>query len=124
MRINVAEEVKKKIGDKCFGEIYEYIKNLIIEKPDGNVIDELMVLKRVFSNRIRISILMLLSQANLPVCALVSILDKDQTLISHNLSELKKLGVVKEKKIGKYRFYSLVKSRLTKLLQDAMSIFR
>jgi len=120
----VAEEIKKKFGDKCFREIYEYIKNLIIEKPDGNVINELIVLKRLFSNRIRISILMLLSQANLPVCALVSILDKDQTLISHNLSELKKLGVVEEKKIGKYRFYSLVRSRLIKLLQDAMLIFR
>ena len=121
MRINVVEEVKERFGDRWSGEIYECIKDLVVEKPDSRVIDELMLVKKLFSNKIRISILILLSQAALPVCVLASVLDVDQTLISHNLSVLKKLGVVKEERIGKYRVYSLDKERLKRILQNAIS---
>ncbi|RLE59488.1 MAG: hypothetical protein DRJ32_04535 [Thermoprotei archaeon] len=121
MRINVAEEVKKRYGDKCFEEIYEYIKDLILEKPDSKVIDRLMFIKKLFSNKTRASILILLSQAALPVCALVSVLNVDQTLVSHNLSALKKLGIVKEERIRRYRVYSLDKERLKRILQNAIS---
>ena len=123
MRINVAEEVKKRYGDKCFEEIYEYIKDLILEKPDSKVIDRLMFIKKLFSNKTRASILILLSQAALPVCALVSVLNVDQTLVSHNLSALKKLGIVKEERIRRYRVYSLDKERLKWILQNAISAF-
>jgi len=121
VRINVAEEVKKRYGDKCFEEIYEYIKDLILEKPDSKVIDRLMFIKKLFSNKTRASILILLSQAALPVCALVSVLNVDQTLVSHNLSALKKLGIVKEERIRRYRVYSLDKERLKRILQNAIS---
>ncbi len=121
MRINVAEEVKKRYGDKCFEEIYEYIKDLILKKPDSKVIDRLMFIKKLFSNKTRVSILILLSQAALPVCALVSVLNVDQTLVSHNLSALKKLGIVKEERIRRYRVYSLDKERLKRILQNAIS---
>jgi len=117
----VAEEVRKKFGDKCYGEIYNYIKDLIIEKPDKRTINELMLIKRIFSNEIRLSILLLLSQASLPVCALVLILNKDQTLISHNLSILKKLGIIQEKKVGRYRVYSLNKAKLREKIEHAFS---
>jgi len=117
----VAEEVKKRYGDKCFEEIYEYIKDLILKKPDSKVIDRLMFIKKLFSNKTRVSILILLSQAALPVCALVSVLNVDQTLVSHNLSALKKLGIVKEERIRRYRVYSLDKERLKRILQNAIS---
>ena len=121
VRVNVVEEVKKKFGERCSEEIYKYVKDLVIEKPDSKVIDELIIIKKLFSNRIRISILILLSQAALPVCALVSILNVDQTLISHNLSMLKRLGIAKEERIGKYRVYSLNKKKLKRILQNAIS---
>ena len=119
--INVAEEVRKKFGDKCSKEIYSYIKDLIIEKPDERAINDLMLIKRIFSNETRASILLLLSQASLPVCALASIINKDQTLISHNLSILRKLNIIREKKVGKYRIYSLNKAKLREKIEHAFS---
>ncbi|MHA1616670.1 MAG: ArsR/SmtB family transcription factor [Candidatus Njordarchaeales archaeon] len=121
MKIDVVEVVKKKFGDKCSGEIYNYLKDLVLKKPDDKLIDELMLIKKLFSNRIRVLILILLSQAALPVCALTSILNVDQTLVSHNLSVLKKLGITREERVGKYRVYSLNKKKLKRILQTAIS---
>jgi len=122
MPIKVEEAIRKKLGHRCLEYIHEYIKDLFVEKPNKALLDNIMLLKKIFHNKIRSSIIFLLAQATLPVCGLISILDKEQTLISHNLSELKKCGIIEEQKVGKYRFYKLNKEKLRKILNDIISI--
>ena len=79
---------------------------------------EVFAPQKIFSNIVRISILSLLAQASLPVCALVAILGRDQTLISHNLTALKRMGIIHEKRVKKYKIYSLDEEKIRELFED------
>jgi len=60
----------------------------------------------------------------MPVCLISYILEKDQSLISHHLSDLKAAGLVKETVRGKYRVYRLKKDALINLLETLDSVIR
>ncbi|ASJ10793.1 transcriptional regulator [Thermococcus sp. P6] len=68
---------------------------------DGDVMEFLKAL----SNPLRLRILKLLKEGWLCVCLIATILKRDQTLISHHLRILKSLGLLKERREGKMRFY-------------------
>jgi len=68
---------------------------------DPRVLEFLKVLR----NRVRLEILRLLKNRWLCVCLISTILGREQTLISHHLKHLKKMGLVEERKIGRMRFY-------------------
>ncbi|WP_169696944.1 ArsR family transcriptional regulator [Staphylothermus marinus] len=62
----------------------------------------------------------MLSQIELPVCIISSILGLEQSLVSHHLAVLRRANIVGTKNVGKYRFYylktnSLLESILNKL---------
>ncbi|MGQ4891811.1 MAG: ArsR/SmtB family transcription factor [Candidatus Njordarchaeia archaeon] len=122
MSINVMEHIKMFYGRKCLDNIRDKLKGVYVDKPTNTEIEKLSLISKLFSNEVRIKILLLLAQASLPVCALVAITGKDQTLISHNLSFLKKMGVVEEKRVKKYKIYSLKKHVLIKILSEALEI--
>ena len=121
MKINVIEEIRRIFGDKCLKDIAEYIEDVSIKKPQKEDIEKCLLLKKIFSNIVRISILSLLAQAPLPVCALVAILGKHQTLISHNLTALKEMGIIHEQRVKKYKIYSLNKEKIRELFEDICS---
>ena len=118
MGLNVVEKIKEIYGDRCSEGIREHLEGVHVEEPDSAIVKKISKLEKIFSNEIRVSILLLLAQSPLPVCALVAVLNKDQTLISHNLTALKKLGVISEKRFKKYRIYSLRKDKIKELLDD------
>uniref|UniRef100_A0A7V3ZTZ6 ArsR family transcriptional regulator n=1 Tax=candidate division WOR-3 bacterium TaxID=2052148 RepID=A0A7V3ZTZ6_UNCW3 len=62
---------------------------------------------------IRLKILWLLkkSEKALCVCELAKLLNKSHYNISRNLKELKMIGLIKERREGKYVFYSLAKEK-------------
>jgi len=121
LKINVIEEIRRIFGDKCLKDIAEYIEDVSIKKPQKEDIEKCLLLKKIFSNIVRISILSLLAQAPLPVCALVAILGKHQTLISHNLTALKEMGIIHEQRVKKYKIYSLNKEKIRELFEDICS---
>lgn len=57
----------------------------------------------------RLKIFCLLAKKNHCVCSLQEDLGLSQSLVSHHLADLKKLGLVKRKKKGVKVFYSLTK---------------
>lgn len=122
LKIKVVDALKASNNAKCGVQIEELLHDLEVKTPREEDIQAFIELKNVFSNQTRISILLLLAQADLPVCAIFSVLKLDQTLVSHNLKYLKKIDVVKEEKMGKYRIYSLNKEKLIEMLRRAESI--
>ncbi len=108
MKIFILNKLKERFG-KCARELDERLKGSYVKLPDSKDLEAFKALKSVFSNDLRSKIVYLLAQQELPVCALVAILDKDQTLISHHLTYLKKHEIIRERRIGKFRFYSLNK---------------
>ena len=110
-------KLKEKFG-VCADDLEDRFKKTFVELPTHEDLRTFKALKTIFSNEIRAKIVYLLAQEELPVCALVAILDKEQTLISHHLACLKRHEAIVERRVGKFRFYSLNK----KLLGDYMNI--
>ena len=122
LKINVIEEIRRVFGDKCLEDIAGYLENVLIKKPKKEGIEKCLLLKKIFSNPTRISILSLLAQAPLPVCALAAVLGKHQTLISHNLTALREMGIIYEQRVKKYRIYSLNKEKIGELFEEICSL--
>ena len=68
---------------------------------------------KLFTDELRLRILMLLDKKELSVCQLMGITGASQPLVSRNLSMLYKGGFLDDRKDGKLRFYSISKD-LTK----------
>lgn len=69
--------------------------------------EELAEAYRVFGDKTRLHILALLTQGELCVCDLVSVLNMSQPGISQHLRKLKQVGFVKERKTAQWVYYSL-----------------
>jgi len=94
------------VSDKCRRYLVKTCKDKLIKEPSENIV-ELSKLLSVLSNPIRLSILWLLLQMEMPVCLITAILGKGQTLISHHLRRLKDIKLVNEEVRGKFRYYSI-----------------
>ena len=64
---------------------------------------------KLFTDELRVRILMLLDRKELSVCQLMGITGVSQPLVSRNLSILYKGGFLDERRDGKLRFYSIRK---------------
>lgn len=64
---------------------------------------------KLFTDELRLRVLMLVDRKELSVCQLMGITGASQPLISHNLSILYKGGFLDERREGKLRFYSIRK---------------
>lgn len=78
----------------------------LLHLPDKDLENFLNTLRAILEPT-RFKILYLLHQSPLPVCVIAYILKQDRTLISHNLTTLKKLGLVKVEQVKRFNIYSL-----------------
>ena len=70
------------------------------------------------SSAIRLAILYIISIfKEVPVCLIATLLNKDSSLISHHLKYLKTLGLVREKREGKFHVYSINEEVIKELLE-------
>ncbi len=107
------DDIKKLIGEDCLAVLDaegEIPSKIIL--PSKEEIYEVSRLFRLISSEPKLEILSLLSQSSLPVCAISKLLGKDQSLISHHLSELKMAGLVREKRAGRFKVYSIEKENI------------
>lgn len=79
-------------------------------------LDNLLTLYKALSDETRLKILKLLEQGELCVCDIVSAFDTVQPKISFHLSILKEAGLIKDRKSGKWSYYSLRDDDLFKRL--------
>jgi DNA-binding transcriptional ArsR family regulator len=72
----------------------------------------------------RLQILRLLVEAEKCVGELTSILNKEQSLISHHLRSLKECNIVKERQEGQKVYYKLTDARLAGLIIDCEALMK
>lgn len=113
---HVIEEMK---DPACRERLLDYYSDVLdLELDTSPPSEDVLKMLRALSNPIRLRILMLVSQLEMPVCLITLILGEDQSLISHHLRVLKDAGLVKVRSEGRFRFYSLNDEALEKLVRE------
>jgi len=86
---------------------------------DLSRVSELCRYLQVIAQETRLQILHVLSRIEkAPVCLIAAILNRDDTLISHHLRTLRIAGLVVEQVCGRFRVYSLNRSKLEQIIRD------
>ncbi|GEM_PF-4268347 len=102
---------------------YQSILDVDFKLPEN--IDQLCLILNALSSDIRLLILYILAQLQeVPICLLASMLKKDETLISHHMKHLKNLGLVFERREGKFRYYTVNYNKLSEALTTLTKMFK
>lgn len=116
----------EKIAPCCeFMHVHEHVVEKVNEvMPQGEELQDLAEFFRVFGDSTRIRILYALSQSELCVCDIASLLGMGQSAISHQLRILKQMRLVKFRRDGKSVLYSLADSHIETILAQGMEHIR
>ena len=104
---------------------FMHVHEDIVEKVEGVLPQEqelvdLSEFFKVFGDSTRIKILYVLSQSEMCVCDIATLLQMGQSAISHQLRILKQMRLVKFRREGKTVFYSLSDSHIQTILDQGM----
>ncbi len=112
----------EKIAPHCdYIHVHEQtVKQVLEVMPTGDTLVNLAEFFRVFGDSTRIRILYALSQSELCVCDIASLLGMGQSAISHQLRILKQMRLVKFRRDGKSVLYSLADSHIQTILAQGM----
>jgi len=92
------------------------LRKLANQLADPDLLRRKSRLLKALANGTRLKMLKLLSVREMCVCELTVALDLTQPTASHHLNILQNVGLVKDRKEGKWVFYSLAKPELTRNL--------
>lgn len=111
-----------KIAPRCdFIYVHEEVVNQVLEvMPTDEELQSLADFFRIFGDSTRIRILYALSQSELCVCDIASLLGMGQSAISHQLRILKQMRLVKFRREGKSVLYSLADGHIETILEQGM----
>ena len=118
-REKIRQEVQE--GTCEFMHVHEQIVEQV-EKvmPDEQQLLDLSEFFKVFGDSTRIKILYVLSQSEMCVCDIATLLQMGQSAISHQLRILKQMRLVKFRRDGKTVFYSLSDDHIQTILAQGM----
>lgn len=85
----------------------DIVEDTIKKMGDEDVLNKLADFFKILGDTTRVKILQALDKNEMCVCDIANVLKMTKSSISHQLSALKKSGIVKSKKIGKEVFYTL-----------------
>ena len=111
-----------KIAPRCdFIYVHEEVVNQVLEvMPTDEELQSLADFFRIFGDSTRIRILYALSQSELCVCDIASLLGMGQSAISHQLRILKQMRLVKFRREGKSVLYSLADGHIETILAQGL----
>lgn len=98
-------------------DIIDQVKQVM---PQEQELVELSEFFKVFGDSTRIKILYVLSQSEMCVCDIATLLQMGQSAISHQLRILKQMRLVKFRRDGKTVFYSLSDDHIQTILAQGM----
>lgn len=98
----------------------EIVKKVEQVMPDEEQLLNLAEFYKVFGDSTRIKILYVLSQSEMCVCDIATLLQMGQSAISHQLRMLKQMRLVKFRRDGKTVFYSLADGHIETILAQGM----
>lgn len=96
------------------------LRQLVHEITDENAVEMQSRLFKALADKTRIKILMLLNIREMRVCEIMVALDLTQPTASHHLGILEAVELVKDRREGKWVFYSLKNKRIMKLMKAPM----
>lgn len=108
--------------DQCdFISVHEDIVEKVIKvMPGEEQLLDLADFYKIFGDATRIKILYVLSQSEMCVCDIATLLKMGQSAISHQLRVLKQMRLVKSRRDGKAAFYSLADGHIETILAQGM----
>lgn len=108
--------------DQCdFLSVHEDIVEKVIRvMPKEEQLLDLADFFKIFGDATRIKILYVLSQSEMCVCDIATLLKMGQSAISHQLRVLKQMCLVKFRRDGKTVFYSLADGHIETILAQGM----
>lgn len=98
----------------------ETIEKLQDNLLDAEVYNDLALLFKMFADPTRLKIFTALSKQTMSVDDLRTVVGMTQSAISHQLSSLRKLNLVKVEKEGKYSYYSLADDHVMQIFKQAL----
>ena len=108
--------------EQCdFIHVHEDIVNRVTKvMPDEDQLMDLAEFFKIFGDSTRIKILYVLSQAEMCVCDIATLLQMGQSAISQQLRVLKQMRLVKFRRDGRTVFYSLADGHIQTILAQGM----
>lgn len=108
--------------DQCdFICVHESVVNQVLKAmPKEQELSDLAEFFKVFGDSTRIKVLYVLSQSEMCVCDIATLLQMGQSAISHQLRVLKQMRLVKFRREGKTVFYSLADGHIETILAQGM----
>jgi ArsR family transcriptional regulator len=94
------------------------LQNLARDVADEELVDRKNRLLKAIANETRLKMLRLLSKREMCVCELTVALDLTQPTASHHLNILENIRLVKDRKDGRWVFYSIANPKLVQHLFD------
>lgn len=105
---------------KCNVVHEEIIKKVKDEMIDEETLQDISDLFKVFSDSTRIKIIFALFKSEMCVCDIATLLQMNQSAISHQLRVLKQARLVKYRKEGKSVYYSLDDNHIEEIFHMAL----
>jgi len=96
------------------------LRQLVHEITPENTVKTQSRLFKALSDTTRLKILMLLNIREMCVCEIMVALDLTQPTASHHLGILEAVGIIKDRREGKWVFYSLKDKRVVNLMRVFM----
>ncbi|XMB86239.1 metalloregulator ArsR/SmtB family transcription factor [Mycoplasmatota bacterium WC44] len=97
------------------------VKEAITNKSNQDILLKTAELFKILGNDTRLKIVDILSNRELCVCDIAVVLNMTQSAISHQLSKLKKHGVVTSRRDGLTIYYSLADNHIEEIYQMAFT---
>lgn len=97
-------------------DVVEYVAS---KMPDMDDLFDVAELFKAFGDLTRAKIICALTQSEMCVSDLAVLLEMNQSAVSHQLRMLKQVRLVKTRRDGKVRYYSLADEHIQKLFQVA-----
>ena len=94
------------------------LKTLASQLADEELIDTKTRLLKSLANETRLKLLRLLNEREMCVCELTVALDLTQPTASHHLNILENMRLIRDRKEGKWVFYSISRPQLVQSLFD------
>ena len=94
------------------------LKTLVSQLADEELIDAKTRLLKSLANETRLKMLRLLNEREMCVCELTVALDLTQPTASHHLNILENMRLIRDRKEGKWVFYSVSRPELVQSLFD------
>ena len=108
----------------------EFMKELLLDKrlqtmvndyvPQGEILDDLVCFFSIFSDYTRLKMISALAISEMCVTDISSLLQINQTTVSHQLKTLKEAEIVKSERKGKCMYYSLADIHVKTIISQGM----